>query len=210
MAFEMLKSTTPLFRLLPSTVMYDFLALKPFADPNGIEGCQQSAGTSSPGHLPGLRLVLSCIGSQRIHACAAALILLSVTPGTEGDRRKPAGIYICDIRGFIMIALGGMSELLQLELRCSVQKTHQKGMHHGGARDPRPGPVTQAGCGALCPRYHRWCDGGHGPWTEKTVLHSRTNSGFWGQTDDQNVRGFRGFNAWSWQFRKASEECDHK
>jgi hypothetical protein len=31
-----------------------------------------------------------------------------------------------------------------------------------------------------------------------------------GQGDDQIVRAFRGFNAWSWQFRKASEECEHK
>jgi hypothetical protein len=31
-----------------------------------------------------------------------------------------------------------------------------------------------------------------------------------GQTDEQMMRAFRGFNAWSWQFRRASEECEHK
>lgn len=31
-----------------------------------------------------------------------------------------------------------------------------------------------------------------------------------GQSDEQVMRAFRGFNAWSWQFRKASEECEHK
>jgi hypothetical protein len=31
-----------------------------------------------------------------------------------------------------------------------------------------------------------------------------------GQSDDQIMRAFRGFNAWSWQFRRASEECEHK
>jgi len=30
-----------------------------------------------------------------------------------------------------------------------------------------------------------------------------------GQTDDQVSRAFRSFNAWAWQFRKASEECEH-
>jgi hypothetical protein len=30
-----------------------------------------------------------------------------------------------------------------------------------------------------------------------------------GQTDDQIVRAMRGFNAWAWQFRKASEESEH-
>jgi hypothetical protein len=28
-----------------------------------------------------------------------------------------------------------------------------------------------------------------------------------GQSDPQIARDFRGFNAWAWQFRKASEEC---
>jgi hypothetical protein len=30
-----------------------------------------------------------------------------------------------------------------------------------------------------------------------------------GQSDPQITRAFRGFNAWAWQFRKASEECEH-
>jgi hypothetical protein len=29
-----------------------------------------------------------------------------------------------------------------------------------------------------------------------------------GQNDQQICRAFRGFNAWAWQFRKASEECE--
>jgi hypothetical protein len=31
-----------------------------------------------------------------------------------------------------------------------------------------------------------------------------------GQSDNEMMRAFRGFNAWSWQFRKASEECERK
>jgi hypothetical protein len=31
-----------------------------------------------------------------------------------------------------------------------------------------------------------------------------------GQADEQTARAFRGFNAWAWQFRKASEECERK
>ena len=72
------------------------------------------------------------------------------------------------------------------------------------------GPVTQAGCGALCPTYDRGCYGCYGP-TETPNTASLTNQlRILGQTDDQNVRSFRGLNAWSWQFRKASEECEHK
>jgi hypothetical protein len=31
-----------------------------------------------------------------------------------------------------------------------------------------------------------------------------------GQANDQISRAFRGFNAWAWQFRKASEEAERK
>ena len=31
-----------------------------------------------------------------------------------------------------------------------------------------------------------------------------------GQSDAQITRAFRGFNAWSWQFRKTSEEYERK
>ena len=31
-----------------------------------------------------------------------------------------------------------------------------------------------------------------------------------GQSDRQIAQAFRSFNAWAWQFRKASEECERK
>ena len=72
------------------------------------------------------------------------------------------------------------------------------------------GPVTQAGCGALCPSYDRGCYGCFGP-METTNTVSLTNQfRILGQGDDQIARAFRGFNSWSWQFRKASEDCEHK
>jgi sulfhydrogenase subunit delta len=72
------------------------------------------------------------------------------------------------------------------------------------------GPVTQAGCGALCPSFDRGCYGCYGP-MESPNTSSLTNSfRILGQTDDQISRVFRGFNAWAWQFRKASEECEHR
>jgi coenzyme F420-reducing hydrogenase gamma subunit len=72
------------------------------------------------------------------------------------------------------------------------------------------GPVTQAGCGALCPSYDRGCYGCYGPMETPNTASLTNQLRILGQTDDQNVRAFRGFNAWSWQFRKASEECEHK
>ncbi len=72
------------------------------------------------------------------------------------------------------------------------------------------GPVTQAGCGALCPSYDRGCYGCYGPMETPNTASLTNQLRVLGQADDQNVRAFRGFNAWSWQFRKASEECEHK
>lgn len=70
---------------------------------------------------------------------------------------------------------------------------------------PCLGPVTQMGCGALCPSYDRGCFGCFGPmespntkslaaWFERLQVPS-----------DDVVRMFRGFNAYAEPFRKESE-----
>jgi coenzyme F420-reducing hydrogenase gamma subunit len=72
------------------------------------------------------------------------------------------------------------------------------------------GPVTQAGCGALCPSYDRGCYACYGPMESPNTSSLSNQLHILGQSSDQIVRAFRGFNAWSWQFRKASEECERK
>jgi sulfhydrogenase subunit delta len=72
------------------------------------------------------------------------------------------------------------------------------------------GPVTQAGCGALCPSFDRGCYGCYGPMESPNTSSLTKGLRILGQSDDQIMRAFRGFNAWSWQFRRASEECEHK
>jgi coenzyme F420-reducing hydrogenase gamma subunit len=75
---------------------------------------------------------------------------------------------------------------------------------------PCLGPVTQAGCGAICPSYDRGCYGCYGPMESPNTASLTSQFRILGQADDQVVRAFRGFNAWAWQFRKASEECERK
>ena len=71
------------------------------------------------------------------------------------------------------------------------------------------GPVTQAGSGALCPSFDRGCYGCYGP-MESPNSESLTNQlRVLGQSDEEIVRAFRSFNAWAWQFRRASEEVEH-
>lgn len=70
---------------------------------------------------------------------------------------------------------------------------------------PCMGPVTQAGCYALCPSYSRGCYGCYGPMeTPNTTSLSKWLSDS-GMKEADIVRAFRGFNANAEAFRKASE-----
>jgi sulfhydrogenase subunit delta len=73
---------------------------------------------------------------------------------------------------------------------------------------PCLGPVTQAGCGALCPRFNRGCFGCYGPMENPNTDALMKQFRILGQTDDEIVRAFRTYNAWSWQFRRAGEEAE--
>ncbi|MCU0227805.1 MAG: hypothetical protein MUF01_09205 [Bryobacterales bacterium] len=71
--------------------------------------------------------------------------------------------------------------------------------------EPCLGPVTQAGCGALCPAYNRGCYGCFGPMESANTASLDSQFRVLGQSHQEIARAFRGFNAWSWPFRKASE-----
>lgn len=70
---------------------------------------------------------------------------------------------------------------------------------------PCLGPVTQAGCGALCPAYHRGCYGCFGPMETPNMRAVSEQWQAMGVTPDELVRAFRGFNAYAEAFRKESE-----
>jgi coenzyme F420-reducing hydrogenase gamma subunit len=75
---------------------------------------------------------------------------------------------------------------------------------------PCLGPVTQAGCGALCPSYDRGCYGCFGPMeTPNTVSLARRWSEL-GASTPGLVRVFRSFNANAEAFRKESEAQEQK
>jgi coenzyme F420-reducing hydrogenase gamma subunit len=69
---------------------------------------------------------------------------------------------------------------------------------------PCLGPVTQTGCGAICPAYYRGCYACFGP---KETPNTASLSKRWshlGVKEPDLVRSFRTFNAWAEAFREES------
>jgi len=73
---------------------------------------------------------------------------------------------------------------------------------------PCLGPVTQAGCGALCPTYRRGCYGCYGPSDSPNPLSLGRRLEALGLSDEDIVRLYRTFNAWAPAFREGSDEYD--
>lgn len=70
---------------------------------------------------------------------------------------------------------------------------------------PCLGPVTQAGCGALCPTYDRGCYGCFGPAAQPNVVGLTTHLQRTGVAAPELVRGLRLFNAAAPEFRRESD-----
>jgi coenzyme F420-reducing hydrogenase gamma subunit len=70
---------------------------------------------------------------------------------------------------------------------------------------PCLGPVTQAGCGALCPGFERGCYGCFGPQDTPNTGSIASRLGVLGMSEAQVMRIFRTFNAAAEPFRRESE-----
>jgi sulfhydrogenase subunit delta len=70
---------------------------------------------------------------------------------------------------------------------------------------PCLGPVTHAGCGAICPAYDRGCYGCYGPMESPNTASLSARMAELGSQEVDLVRVYRTFNAASEAFREASE-----
>jgi len=68
---------------------------------------------------------------------------------------------------------------------------------------PCLGPVTQAGCGAICPSFHRGCYGCFGPQDTPNTESLTKNLAYLGMAPAEVQRVFRTFNAMAPAFRAA-------
>jgi coenzyme F420-reducing hydrogenase gamma subunit len=67
------------------------------------------------------------------------------------------------------------------------------------------GPVTQAGCNALCPSFNRGCFGCYGPMDSTNTTALAKQLKVLGKSNFEIMSIFRSFNAYAEQFRKESE-----
>ncbi len=70
------------------------------------------------------------------------------------------------------------------------------------------GPVTQAGCGAICPSYNRECFGCYGPKERPNPISLSRQYVSHGAPSDHVVRLLRNFNGFAPEFRAASDELE--
>jgi sulfhydrogenase subunit delta len=70
---------------------------------------------------------------------------------------------------------------------------------------PCLGPVTHAGCDALCPSYNRGCYGCFGPMESANTAAMATELAHLGLDPETIRRMFHTFNAWAEPFRSAAE-----
>ncbi len=70
------------------------------------------------------------------------------------------------------------------------------------------GPVTQSGCGALCPSYDRPCYGCFGPSTQPNLISLSNQFQRDGMSPERVIQSLRSFNGYATEFRAESDRIE--
>jgi len=134
------------------------------------------------------------------------------------DRSMPVGSYVhvdFELRG-CPINKGQLLEVVNAYLNkrkptiptnsvcmeCKLRGSVCVMVAHG---TPCLGPATQAGCGAICPTFDRGCYGCFGPMENPNTAALAAQFEALGESRQDILLAFRGFNAYAEAFRKESD-----
>jgi sulfhydrogenase subunit delta len=106
--------------------------------------------------------------------------------------------------------LGGRSPNVPTESVCIECKRRGQVCVVVAHGTPCLGPVTQSGCGAICPGFHRGCYGCFGPQDTPNTASLTAKLAELGMDPPSVVRVFRTFNAFAPAFKEASEAAEKR
>jgi sulfhydrogenase subunit delta len=119
-------------------------------------------------------------------------------PGCPIDRRQLIGVLTAVLAGR-RPGLPVHSVCQECKLRGTTCVTVARGI-------PCLGPVTRAGCGALCPAYGRGCYGCFGPMAQPNTAAMVASMRNLGMSPQDTARVFRTFHAAKPEFQAAAEQ----
>jgi sulfhydrogenase subunit delta len=134
------------------------------------------------------------------------------------DRSMPVGSYVhvdfelrgCPINKYQLVEvlnafLNGRKPNIPTHSVCMECKLRGTVCVMVSKQIPCLGPVTQVGCGAICPTYDRGCYGCFGPMENPNPAALSKQLAAVGETRHDIMLLYRGFNAYAEAFRKESE-----
>jgi sulfhydrogenase subunit delta len=110
----------------------------------------------------------------------------------------------------ISAVLVGRKPSIPTHSLCIDCKRRGLAVRHHHARQPCLGPITQTGCGALCPSCGRACYGCYGPMEQPNIFSLGGRFGDMGHNAREIKLMLRSFNGYLEPFKQASEHYERR
>ena len=140
---------------------------------------------------------LSVISSIKIHGIDEYVSVDTYLKGCPPDRNTVLEL----LKGYLL----GVKPFIRPHCVCVECKLRENGCLITAQNRPCMGPVTNAGCGALCPSLNRECEGCYGPMSNPNASSLSETLSKIGLTRDEIMRKFRKYAGTKPEFRRETE-----